>query len=1747
MRCRSDLHFGGIRMVAGTTSTVFVNEIHYDNAGGDVGEFIEIANTAGTDLTGWTLLLYNGGNGLVYDTIALSGSDPFLTITFPANGIQNGSPDAIAIVDALGNVVQFLSYEGVMTAVDGAAAGLTSTDIGVAETTSTAVGFSLQLEGSGSTYGDFTWAAAAIAETPDAANTGQTIVPPFTPTTIFSTDFDDFRGLGFAPEPVAGQLDSDVFRVLGMSDGNGSFGGTHTTGDFARGSDVDGGVSTGGVYAFEVGAASGDFNLGFQPGGSDVTPGSLDIVITNSGSDTNTFDISYNIEFNNNEGRANSLTLEYSTDGGATFVQVSAFDFTTPEAADANGFTSVARSGTVTLDTTISNGGSFILRFATDDVSGSGSRDEIAIDDISVITAAPVAAASPGNFSINDVSLDEGDSGVTNFVFTVIRSGGSDGVATVDFSVSASSGSAVDASDFDGGVFPSGTVSFADGETAQTITIAVTGDIDIEADESFDVTLGNPTGGATIADDIGLGTILNDDFPPPTPQGPAEVFINEIHYDNASGDVGEAIEIAGRAGTDLSGWQLVFYNGNGGVVYGTLDLSGVIPDQDDGYGTIGFSRSGLQNGSPDGLALVDPSGNVVQFLSYEGTMTATEGPAAGLTSDDIGVEEDGGTPAGFSLQLTGTGFIYDDFTWVSPREDNFGLVNTGQDFAPGPAAGTIIIQDAEVVEGDSGITNLVFNVFRVGGTDGEVTVDFGTFFTGGFGAADPSDWAGQFGTSVTFADGESYQTVSIAIVGDTDGEPNETLEVRLSNPTGGAVIGDAVAIGTILNDDPVDLRISEIQGAGHRSIWEGNEVTTTGVVTAVAANGFYMQDPLGDADAATSDAIFVFTGATPTVAVGDGLTVTGTVTEFLAGGDSSNLTITELTNPVISVDSTGNPLPAAVVIGPDGISPPTEVIEDDGFTSFDPLTDGIDFWESLEGMLVTIQNPVAVDSTSGFGELWTAASDGEGNLVATNVSAEGLLVIDGGEGGLGVFNQGAGSDFNPERIQIDVAGELNGVEFIIPDVGPGARLNDVTGIVDYSFGNYEVRPTQAVTVAETSTSIAEATALVPGAQNQLSVASYNVLNFDINPDDGDDDVGDGRLAQIAYDIGVGLAAPDIVVLEEVQDDSGAINDGTVSATATLQALADAIFAETGIVYSVFDNPFVVDGQTGGQPGGNIRVAFLYRDDRVDLDEASAFTITDPETGELDAAFAGSRAPLGANFTFNGETVTIIGSHFTSKIGSDNTFSGNQPPANAGALARAAQAAAINSYIDGLLALDPDALIALAGDFNEFHFEEPLEVLTGALDFDGGSVSAGSSVVLENLTYLLDPSDRYSVLFQGNAQMLDHILATSALAEGAAFDAVHLNTSVGLPGSDHDPLLAIFNVGTQVVRGGRGGFDGNDGNDIITGGTGSDVINGNGGNDQINAGIGNDTVFGGSGRDQIEGGNGADELYGEAGDDVIRGGNDADLINGGDDNDQLFGDNGDDQLFGGFGNDALSGGNGVDRLDGGFGLDTLFGGAGGDVFVLHADQTAADADVILDLRRGDSIEIENVDGREIELVASGNDTLITADGVLVARVIGVDPFTVEPAINGQTITVTTLSPTYGANGKPVTTETVVMRDDPEDKQAGAPEPLHELRGVSTFDPVPAFDSAYGASEFADSSSVARWINSDGFDMLEAVIAPELDDFLAGLGAAPGAGEPASAGVEPWMNGLAANEVELVMFDAPAKPWLDDFSNGLEGLV
>lgn len=214
-----------------SAQTVFINEIHYDNASSDVNEFVEVAGPSGTDLTGYTISLYNGSSTQrnVYDTISLTGSiddegSGFGALSFlPPSSIQNGAPDGLSLNDASGAVIQFLCYEGTFEALSGPAAGTTCTDIGVEEGGATAVGESLQLKGSGTTYSDFSWAAPSD-DSPGSINAGQTFGAgggdTVTQPLVFTTPGDPNSAAGWrhlAP-PVDG-FDIDDLAALNLVQG----------------------------------------------------------------------------------------------------------------------------------------------------------------------------------------------------------------------------------------------------------------------------------------------------------------------------------------------------------------------------------------------------------------------------------------------------------------------------------------------------------------------------------------------------------------------------------------------------------------------------------------------------------------------------------------------------------------------------------------------------------------------------------------------------------------------------------------------------------------------------------------------------------------------------------------------------------------------------------------------------------------------------------------------------------------------------------------------------------------------------------------------------------------------------------------------------------------------------------------------------------------------------------------------------------------------------------------------------------------------------------------------------------------------------------------------------------------------------------------------------------------------------------------------------------------------------------------
>jgi len=600
---------------------------------------------------------------------------------------------------------------------------------------------------------------------------------------------------------------------------------------------------------------------------------------------------------------------------------------------------------------------------------------------------------------------------------------------------------------------------------------------------------------------------------------------------------------------------------------------------------------------------------------------------------------------------------------------------------------------------------------------------------------------------------------------------------RLSMVVTGLALAAPLLGTAVLSGAPAQAataaRIHEVQGAAHVSPLRGRVVSVPGVVTARTSTGFYLQDPRPDRDPRTSEAILVHTGSAPAVAVGDAVTVEGTVTEFRPGGSdgTANLTTTELTTPTVTVASSGNALPAPTVLGAGGRRPPTTVIDDDANGDveaagrFEPATDGIDFYESLESMRVRVNDAVAVGPTNSYHELPVLADRGRD---AGPRSVRGGIVL-------------SPRDANPERIILD-----DGLGFTPPkaDVGAAATA-PALGVVSYGFGNVKVLLTGAV--AFSGMPAPETTRADAGTE--LSVATFNVENLD----PGDPPAKFARLASIIVG---NLRAPDVLALEEVQDDNGATNDGTVTATRTYATLIAAITAAGGPAYQ-YRQIDPVNNADGGEPGGNIRVGFLFAASRgVTFAGAPAGDATTPvavtraagrahlsrnpgRIAPADAAWADSRKPLVGEFGYRGRSVFVIANHFVSKGGDQPLFGRYQPPAQSSAGKRVRQATLVNGFVKQLLAAEPQALVAVVGDLNDFEFSTTVRTV------------AGSQLV--DLPATLPVAERYTYVYDGNSQVLDHILLSKAAARSYSYDIVHVNADYADQVSDHDPQLVRLRV------------------------------------------------------------------------------------------------------------------------------------------------------------------------------------------------------------------------------------------------------------------------------------------------------------------------------------------------------------------
>ncbi|MGW8365494.1 endonuclease/exonuclease/phosphatase family protein [Streptomyces wedmorensis] len=598
-----------------------------------------------------------------------------------------------------------------------------------------------------------------------------------------------------------------------------------------------------------------------------------------------------------------------------------------------------------------------------------------------------------------------------------------------------------------------------------------------------------------------------------------------------------------------------------------------------------------------------------------------------------------------------------------------------------------------------------------------------------------------------------------------------------------AVVAAALAAGLLASsssaaaeDAAAGVRIHDIQGTTRVSPLVGKQVTgVTGIVTGVrtyGSRGFWIQDPEADADPATSEGVFVFTSSVPTVAVGDAVSLNGTVTEYVPGGlNSGNQSLTQISKPVVTVLSKGNAVPAPVTISawsvPDEYTPegdPAAGGSVNGLT-LDPETYALDYYESLEGTNVRIDSSRVVGATDAYAELWVTVKPCE------NDNERGGTVY------------GSYESQNTGRLQIQSLTPLAQQPF--PKANVGDRLTGTTeGPLDFNqFGGYTLTARTLGTVVDEGL---ERETTDKQHKNELAVATYNVENLD--PTDPQEKFD--ALAKAVVD---NLASPDILALEEIQDNNGAKNDGTVAADLTVKKFTDAIVAAGGPAYE-WRSVDPQNGKDGGEPGGNIRQVFLFNPERVSFTDRAggdattatavtgtkgraALTLSPGRIDPANAAWEASRKPLAGEFVFRGRTVFVIANHFGSKGGDESIVSHHQPPNRSSEAKRLLQAQAVNAFVKDIIAVEKQADVLVVGDINDFEFSGTTQALT-----DGGA--------LYPAVKSLPRSERYSYVYQGNSQVLDQIL-TSPGVHHFEYDSVHINAEFADQDSDHDPQVLRF--------------------------------------------------------------------------------------------------------------------------------------------------------------------------------------------------------------------------------------------------------------------------------------------------------------------------------------------------------------------
>ncbi|NLA68765.1 MAG: nuclease, partial [Gammaproteobacteria bacterium] len=720
------------------------------------------------------------------------------------------------------------------------------------------------------------------------------------------------------------------------------------------------------------------------------------------------------------------------------------------------------------------------------------------------------------------------------------------------------------------------------------------------------------------------------------------------------------------------------------------------------------------------------------------------------------------------------------------------------------------IGGASVVEGDAGTTEMYFDVtLSAPAGPGGVAFDYAT--ADGTATAG-EDYVAKAGSS-SIAAGETSTTLSVTILGDTLAEADETFTLALSN-VDGAAEGTLVATGTIVNDDFTVLPISQIQGAGATSAHDGSEVVTTGIVTARKNNGFFIQTPDGadDGDPETSEGLFVFTAGAPgpEAAVGNLVRVQGTVTEFIPAADPFQLPMTELTFATVTALSTGHDLPAPAVITAASVLP-------DG---------GLDQLERYEGMRVTVPDALVVAPTRGNVNETQATATGNGQFavvaagVARPLREPGIQVPDPDPSGTTATDIPRW-DFNPEVIAVD----SDTIGAPQANVAAGCRIvNDtLTGPLDYTFRRYTVYPETALDL-ECDGFDQPRPAQLPTADH-ATFATYNLHRFfdAVN----DPSIGEPvptaeafarRLGKASLGIRAYMHSPDVIGVSEVEN------------LAALQALADRVNADA-VAQGGEDPGYVALLEEGNDVGG-IDVGFLVKAGdvaaglpRVDVGSVAQVgaDVTWTYDGDGSVSLLNDRPPLVLDAVVNfadgrALPVTVVTVHQRSLNDVDS-----EAPRGTGTTGdrvrqkRQLQARYLAGMLQGMQQADPERNVIVLGDFNAFEFNDGyadvMGTVTGLPSPDAATAVNGDGDDLvepdmHNATLLVDASERYSYVFENNAQSLDHILFNDAVLASPLVESVamsHARINADFPEtarndgdsaarlSDHDPSLLLVRL------------------------------------------------------------------------------------------------------------------------------------------------------------------------------------------------------------------------------------------------------------------------------------------------------------------------------------------------------------------